>query len=286
MVVRPGRVRVWAKQFSSARVVYRALQRSGRHGRVLSAMPIFTPNSAGGRAIRSDLALMAANQTLPFLVEVLRLSGTEPLSIISAQAFNSSGKGRIAAGELAVLFDAYGSDKATPNNYHYIYGEVIADLDHVGSILEVGLGTNNTDVPSNMGAAGKPGASLRAFREHLPTTNVFGADIDKRVLFSEEGIQTFFVDQTNLESVSQLELQLPDSLDVVIDDGLHAPNANLAICMLGLRKVRVGGWIVIEDIVPAALPVWQLVGAMLASTYDCHVIDTGNALVFAAKRTA
>ena len=55
------------------------------------------------------------------------------------------------------------------------------------NIFEVGLGTNNVDVPSNMGKDGKPGASLRAWRDYFPN-----ADIDTRILFKEDKIQTFY----------------------------------------------------------------------------------------------
>ena len=65
------------------------------------------------------------------------------------------------------------------------------------NILEIGLGTNNVDVVSNMGRDGIPGASLRAFRDYLINSKIYGADIDKSILFSEERIETYFVDQTN-----------------------------------------------------------------------------------------
>ncbi len=86
---------------------------------------------------------------------------------------------------------------------------------------------------------------------------IYGADVDERALFAEPSISTFHVDQTDLSSVERLGDHLPDRLDLVIDDGLHSPNANLAVLLLGLDKVHRGGWIVIEDIAPAAAAMWE-----------------------------
>ncbi|MDB9839765.1 hypothetical protein OAC57_05685 [Planktomarina temperata] len=63
-------------------------------------------------------------------------------------------------------------------------------------IFEIGLGTNNVDIVSAMGTEGKPGASPRAFRDFWPEAQLIGADFDARILFSEDRIETYFVDQT------------------------------------------------------------------------------------------
>ena len=65
------------------------------------------------------------------------------------------------------------------------------------NIFELGLGTNNTDVAYNMGPSGRPGASLKSWKEFLPNSMIYGADIDKIVLFNEDRIKTFYCDQTN-----------------------------------------------------------------------------------------
>jgi hypothetical protein len=71
-------------------------------------------------------------------------------------------------------------------------------------LLEIGLGTNNTDVVSNMGSEGVPDASLRAFRDYLPNARIYGAGIDKRILFEESRIKTYFADQTDLAAAARL----------------------------------------------------------------------------------
>jgi hypothetical protein len=122
-----------------------------------------------------------------------------------------------------------GSDKAQGwHNYGYVYNYIFGPLaNNVRSILEVGIGSNNPDVPSNMGKAGVPGASLRAWRELFPSAQITGADIDRGVLFLEPGIRTFFVDQTDAATVRQLFGDLGGHrFDLIIDDGLHTFEAN------------------------------------------------------------
>lgn len=84
------------------------------------------------------------------------------------------------------------------------------------------------------------------------------ADVDQRILFEEERIQTHFVDQTKPDTLNALKSWLPGPLDLIIDDGLHAPNANLNTLLFALQQVKPGGWIVIEGILEPMLPIWEL----------------------------
>ena len=45
-----------------------------------------------------------------------------------------------------------------------------------------------------MGTEGKPGASLRAFRDFCMNAEVIWADIDKRILFKEDRINKIWED--------------------------------------------------------------------------------------------
>jgi len=118
---------------------------------------------------------------------------------------------------------------------------------------------------------------------------IFGADVDSKMLFQEERIRTFEVDQTDRKSLKLLAERLPINVefDIVIDDGLHAPHANIATLEFGLRLIRAEGWVVIEDIALAARPVWNLVGEMLPKTrYRSYLIESKASLVFAVQRIA
>ena len=136
-----------------------------------------------------------------------------------------------------------------------------------------------------MSSHGSPGASLRAFRDYLPSAQIYGADVDRGILFDDERISTFFVDQTDLDSFSALSAAVPAELDLIIDDGLHSPNANLATLVFGLNRLKVNGHFLVEDIRPEALPIWQLVSAaLLPSDYESEVIATENQLLFLVRR--
>ena len=190
-------------------------------------------------------------------------------------------------GRLRDLFNHYGSDKASAHDYFEIYESILGSMDAVSILLEIGLGSPNSDVLSNMGPLGRPGASLRAFRDYLPNALIIGADVDSTILFEEERIRTFEVDQADRGSLERLSERLPidAGIDIIIDDGLHVPHANIATLEFGLKLIRPAGWVVIEDIVYAARPVWNLVGEMLPKTkYRSYLIESRAALVFAVQR--
>jgi hypothetical protein len=48
--------------------------------------------------------------------------------------------------------------------------------------------------------------------------------------------------------------------------------------------LRTGNWIIIEDIVPDALPLWQLISAALGDGLDSYLIRTKTALVYCVTR--
>ena len=152
------------------------------------------------------------------------------------------------------------------------------------SVLEIGLGTNNPSIVSTMGRAGRPGASLRAFRDFFPSAQIFGADVDRGILFVEDRIDTCYVDQTDQASFAALSDLTGGDLDLIIDDGLHAPNANLAVLLYALDHLSVGGWVVIEDIAADAVPLWQVVGALMPSAYACELLQARGGIIFAARR--
>jgi len=100
-----------------------------------------------------------------------------------------------------------------------------------------------------MTATGKPGASLRAWRDYFPAATIYGADIDQRVLFQEERIHTFQVDQTNAASVqTMLESIGTTDFDLMIDDGLHEFQAGKTLFERSIEKLSWHGLYVIEDV--------------------------------------
>jgi hypothetical protein len=240
---------------------------------VIQALPTFAVSSAGAPDAIAPLTLQAAEQTVPLLARLAEMAGHPGPVPAPVQSFAGTPAARASAEKLKALLDHHGSDKAQPHDYHHLYGTILQQRDSISAVLEIGLGTNNVDVVSNMGPAGRPGASLRAFRDFLPNARIYGADVDRRILFREERIETFHVDQTDTATFDALSARLEGvRFDLVIDDGLHAPNANLATLAFGLPKLTPGGVMVVEDIHPAHLPVWHVVFAMLPQGQYSHFL--------------
>jgi len=117
-------------------------------------------------------------------------------------------------------------------------------------IFELGLGTHNINIPSNMGPNGRPGASLYGWQEFFPNADIFGADIDYDILFNTDKIKTFYCDQTDPEIITKMwdEPDLRENFDIIIEDGLHTFNANVCFFENSIHKLKTNGFYIIEDI--------------------------------------
>jgi SAM-dependent methyltransferase len=189
------------------------------------------------------------------------------------------------------VFNAHRSDKANLHSYAPIYAALVSALPPSPKILELGIGTNFTDIDCNMGEDGVPGASLRALRELRPDAVVYGADIDRRVLFDEPGISTFWVDQLDPKALASLHKSIggKGSMDLIVDDGLHTKRSNLNTFRELFSAVKKGGHYVIEDIDGSALPFWRyivkqhgLTAAVLDMRHERGNWDINNMVVIAA----
>lgn len=162
---------------------------------------------------------------------------------------------------LASLCDRYGSDKGSrnpgatvypwpPHSYTDFYALL---FDHcragVQAVFECGIGTADPKRVSNMGPNGRPGASLRVWRDYFPRATVVGADIDQRVLFEEERIRTHQVDQTCAASIARMWSAEPiAAFDLMIDDGLHTFAAGWCLFEHSHHRLAKHGIYVIEDV--------------------------------------
>jgi hypothetical protein len=125
-----------------------------------------------------------------------------------------------------------------------------------------------------MGSLGKPGASLRAFRAFDPRVSCVGLDVDPRVLFDEERIHTAVVDQMSLESWGAIpEYLLRKKFDLIIDDGLHSPLANLNTIISTLPMLGSGGILVVEDVPERALDLWAIASALGIQGHEMRIIS-------------
>jgi SAM-dependent methyltransferase len=158
---------------------------------------------------------------------------------------------------LCEIMGRHKSDKGHINitdsshNYTTFYYSIFDKLQEKKlRIFELGLGTNNPNLPSSMGVNGRPGASLYGWREFFSNAEIFGADIDTDILFNDDKIKTFFCDQTNKDVIKKMwdEKDLQDNFDIIIDDGLHTFNANVCFFENSIHKLKPNGYFIIEDI--------------------------------------
>ena len=217
--------------------------------------PVFYPSSWNYWSF-PKLTYSAANlfpiQLLELSAKILEDENQNPLT---TKEFGNE----VDDSNLGQLIEHYGSDKYK-HDYTKVYAHIFKEinLQTSPSILEIGLGTNDPNFISSMNTSGKPGASVRAFRDYLPSAMVYGADLDENILFTEDRIKTFRVDQTDLDSFDQMWSNFGrPKLDLVIDDGLHSTEANLNTFMFSTNALKSGGYLVIEDIPERTLAVWQ-----------------------------
>ena len=87
------------------------------------------------------------------------------------------------------------------------------------------------------------------WKDYFVNANVYGADIDKEILKNEDRIKTFYVDQTNAISISELYKNIGNvNFDIIIDDGLHEYNANICLFENSFKYLSKQGIYIIEDV--------------------------------------
>jgi prepilin-type processing-associated H-X9-DG protein len=186
----------------------------------------------------------------------------------------------VAPTRLCRVMTAHGSDKGFDrHNYTTVYDALFGEnRDRPLVILELGIGTNNPQGASSMGAFGRPAASLRGWREFFPRALIYGADIDRDILVHEDRITTFYCDQLDPESIRALWSQpaLQSGADIIIDDGLHSLEANVSFLDGSVSHLRPGGVYVVEDIHRNAIPLWR---RELETKYVARCADHEFALV-------
>jgi len=271
--------------FSLAKFIFHYKSRKITEGRttlnILRAFPAYEAHGRGFYKTRAKLTMQSVNQVVPALA-LFASKSEENQNFKDFLLKAIASKDTFEDTKLAELFRIYGSDKNI--TYSKIYNCLLKELSKPKKILEIGLGTNNADIVSNMNGDGKPGASLRAFRDFIPNSRIYGADFDSRILFTEERIETYFVDQTNLDTFSQLSMDVGDNFDLMIDDGLHSPNANLHSLNFFLQNIKVGGFAVVEDISISTKPIWDVFANLIEHSYLSAFIETGNSSMFIVQR--
>jgi len=159
----------------------------------------------------------------------------------------------------SVLCEKYGTDKGGSNSklnerdvhfYSCFYNNFFKDKkDQIKLILECGIGTTDETISANMSKLGNPGASLRVLREYFLNAKIYGADIDKNILFTSDRISTYYVDQLDSFSINSMWENInEDNFDLIIDDGMHSLHAAYNFFSLSFKKLKKNGIYIIEDV--------------------------------------
>ena len=257
--------------------------RSGVEKYLIKNFDIFVPSSSGNFKAKGKLTKLNINEIFPLLSKLL--SNLEiKINIIPIKKFSNNINSKDGPKILERKFNKYQSDKSNYNNFHLIYGSLFKKRTEVKKILEIGLGTNNEDIISNMGKNGRPGASIKAFKEFFFNANIYGADIDKKILFKEKRIKTFYVDQTKISTLKKLYKKIGNNFDLIIDDGLHVTNANINVILASLKFIKKNGYLIIEDIPFKAKSIWEVISFILSTKYKSTLVKTKNCYVFIIKK--
>lgn len=142
--------------------------------------------------------------------------------------------------DLCKLAQLYGTDKFP---WYTPFYDALLRQHNAFKILEIGIGT-----PSTMGHVPdyKPGASLRMWRDYFPCAEVWGVDIDPAVMFHEERINTFCIDQA--DTLSLAAISQGRQYDLIIDDGSHDPAHQILSATTLVPYLSPGGLYIIEDV--------------------------------------
>ena len=195
--------------------------------------------------------------------------------------------------KLAYLCDNYGSDKGSldysgthaypwnPHTYTTYYEMLFCNrIETTKCIFECGLGTNNESYKSNMTKTGKPGASLRVWRDYFVNAEVIGCDIDDGVLFTEDRITTYQLDQTDTIQAVELFKSLDKKFDIFIDDGLHEAHAGFTLYQTAKHFMQTDSIYVIEDVKQHDLTIYRQLFNQAEVIIDVIELGRPNEQVF------
>lgn len=164
--------------------------------------------------------------------------------------------------ELCKIFEKYKADKcpAIHHTYSPSYYELLNPIKHqVKNMLEIGIG--NIPLMTQIIPEGYiPGASIKAWRDFFPNATVYAVDILTEVLFEDERIKTYQLDQSSIESIQSFintvrkETSEDFIFDYIIDDGSHIIDHMIISGYEFPKYLKKDGIYIIEDIQTKYLP--------------------------------
>lgn len=144
---------------------------------------------------------------------------------------------------LDLLARAHGTDKSSyRHGFADIYERYLSPLrDHVVTVLEIGV---------------YEGASLRMWRDYFPAGRIVGVDVrEDAEQHREERIRIHVGDQSDPDFLTRLA-HTDGPFDVVVDDGGHRAEQQLASITTLWPHLRPGGIYAVEDVQTSYLERW------------------------------
>ena len=127
---------------------------------------------------------------------------------------------------------SYGTDKADPHYFTSFYDRHLRDeRGSVANFLEIGIAN---------------GSSLKMWKDYFPNADIYGIDINKASLFSEDRIHTFLIAQEDTEALEKEFSSI--QFDVILDDGGHNPKSQIDGFLHMKDFVKPGGAYIVEDL--------------------------------------
>ena len=178
---------------------------------------------------------------------------------------------------LKELFNKYGCDKAKKHHYDTVYQPEFEPLqnEHI-NILEVGV---------------FKGESVAAWLDFFPNATVYGLDIFVRVsaedipILQHPKVKWLKGDSTHPSVSGAIQKAWPDvQFDIIIDDGLHTPEANAKTFENLFQFLKDTGSYYIEDVWPLDIATQaELQHSWLKKYPHLYNILTMNKLLYQIK---
>ena len=137
---------------------------------------------------------------------------------------------------LTELAEFYQTDKCrTMHNYIDMYEQWVGNL-HVNKLLEIGLGG---------------GASVRMWADYFPDAEIYTMELGQEEFQKNWASSTLDVSDINIivgDSTDPKTWEnIPNNLDIIVDDGDHKAETQITTFKLGFGKLRERGLFFIED---------------------------------------
>jgi hypothetical protein len=175
--------------------------------------------------------------------------------------------------DITLVADICGTDKGriltgAYHTYTSIYEVIFAEYrEKAKNVFECGIGYNEKELSDENDdfihyehkvtkhdiEMCRSGGSLRLWRYFFPNAQIYGADIMKEVLFEEERIKTYLIDQTSPQAINDYFNNIGEKFDVMVEDGWHVFEAQNCMFENGVKYLKNDGIYVIEDVIPKDL---------------------------------